>query len=130
MFWFSGFSEENIMVNTGTCAAILGLVTAIAVFGAATAYGDPEIPKSRMLAAASSEYADAERPGRAIDDSADTYWRATWWANDPNSHLRIFLGSRCSVSQFDFLPFADNQTDRVTEYELYVTDSLSGGKAD
>ena len=88
-----------------------------------------ELPKDHMVAAASSSVSGyGDSMAAAIDGDPNVGWRSNWGDNT-GAWLRIYLGGTCSVTQFDFLPYSYFE-DRITGYEIYVTDSTSGNVAD
>lgn len=113
------------MFNTRMCTAIVGL--AVMLFGGVAAGADPEIPKETMTADTNSDRYGAA--WKAIDGETDTSWRAGFDFQNSGAWLRIEFEGRYSVSQFDFLPYTAAD-DRITQYEIYVTDDPSTNKAD
>ena len=89
--------------------------------------GYGEIPKSMMTATTNNVRSDDPNfaASKAINDVLDT----GWLAEITNGWLKLDLGDRYQVQQFDYNPRPYNES-RIRDYEIYVTDVDSTTKDD
>jgi len=92
-----------------------------------TVRADPEISQSTIGSSASSVVYGAAR--NSLDGNLATFWCSAHSTTVPH-WLRLELNARYGVTQLDYWGRQDYQNGRISNYEIYVTDSPSTNKVD